>query len=335
MTRSTSEAVQNSQPDEFSIEENVSRYTNGNTNGNAPKMPEETARLLPLAHILDDFGEAVEAANRARISGQPCGPVSGFEALNRELCGAFAPGVHAIHGNAGAGKTAFCLQLASSCQCPALFVTCEMSPVELLRRHIARVTKTYLGRLKSGEMRREDALKLAHQAVEAAPQMAFVDATRAPAPPFPDPNNPRRFSLLEAARITRGDAPHLLIVIDSLHSWAGAWRLQGASEYDTLNMAIEALQRLAAELECPILFVSERNRSSMEAGGLNAGAGTRRIEYAAETMIDLHRADAKDSKEDSDGKVCVTLRLEKNRHGAAGKKIALKFHGATQCFSET
>lgn len=293
---------------------------------------ETTARLLSLSQILSDFGAAAEAANLARISGQPCGAMSGFPSLDRELCGAFAPGVHAIHGNAGAGKTAFCLQLASSCQCPALFVTCEMSPVELLRRHTARITNTYLGRLKSGEFRVEDALKLARRAIEAAPQMAFVDATRAPARPFADPQNPKSFNLLEAARITRGDSPHLLIIIDSLHSWASAWRFAAASEYDTLNQAIEGLQRLAAELQCPILFVSERNRSSMEAGGLNAGAGTRRIEYSAETIIDLNRSS--EIKEDADGKVPITLRLEKNRHGAAGKKVLLKFHGATQCFSE-
>ena len=295
-------------------------------------LPETTARLLPLSHILNDFGAAAEAANRACISGKPCGPQSGFSLLDNELCGAFAPGVHAIHGNAGAGKTAFCLQLASSCGCPALFVTCEMSPVELLRRHTARVTNTYLGRFKSGEFRAEDALQLARRAIEAAPQMAFVDATRAPARPFPDPQNLKSFSLLEAARLTQREAEHLIIIVDSLHSWASAWRSSTATEYDTLNQAIEALQRLAAELQCPILFVSERNRSSMEAGGLNAGAGTRRIEYSAETIIDLNRS--AESKEDTEGKVPVTLRLEKNRHGAAGKKVPLKFHGPTQCFSQ-
>lgn len=178
-------------------------------------------------------------------------------------------------------------------------------------------------------MRAADAGKLAQAAIEAAPRMALVDATRAR--PFPDPQDLKRFNLLEAARIVQGDAEHLLVIIDSLHSWASAWRVSSATEYDTLNMAIEALQRLAAELKCPVLFVSERNRSSMDSGGLNAGAGTRPIEYSAETIIDLNRS--ADAKADGDGEVTLSLKLEKNRHGASGKKIGLKFHGATQRFS--
>lgn len=291
--------------------------------------PKPQARLMLLRDVLGDVRRDADAAHEARVSGKPRGAISGLPSLDRELAGAFAPGVHFIHGNAGAGKTAFALQAAADCQSPAMFVTCEMAPAELLRRHTARATKTYLNRLKSGEMTGADAERLAIQAIEAAPDLAFVDATTAPA---------SLAFLHDAAQIVKGECPlggtrHLLIVVDSLHSWAQGLA-SGLPEYEALNVAVSDLQRLAHRLNCAVLVVSERNRDSMKSGGdgINSGAGTRKIEYGAETIISLERAS--DAKDDGAGEVDVRLTLAKNRHGAAGRAIKLKFHGALQRFTE-
>jgi len=287
-----------------------------------PKPDEPGARLCRLRDVLGDLRRDADAAHEAYKSGNPRGAISGLASLDRELSGAFAPGVHFIHGNAGTGKTAFCLQVAADARCPALFVTCEMAPGELLRRHTARATGTFLGRLKSGEMSGGDAERLALQACEAAPDFAFIDATTGPASPA---------FICDCAEIVKADAPHLLIVVDSLHSWA-----QGMAgdqpEYEALNAGVSGLQRLASRLGCAVLVVSERNRDSMKSGGINAGAGTRKIEYGAETVIDLER-DAK-QPEDGGGEVEIKLTLAKNRHGTAGKPLALRFNGALQRFSE-
>ncbi len=285
--------------------------------------PQPTPHLLRLGDVLADLRADADAANEARVTGQPRGPITALSKVDRELSGAFAPGLHTAHGGPGTGKTAFALQVAGDCQCPALFVTCEMSPVELLRRHTANVTGTLLGRLKSGEMTGADAEALALRAIEAAPNLAFVDATRAAATPD---------YLLECAESTRGDARHVLIVIDSLQTWAHSGSINtGASEYEALNAAIHALKQIAATLNCPVLMISERNRDSMKSGGLNAGAGTRKIEYQGETVIDLER---KSDAENGAGEVEVILKLVKNRHGSIGKPIALKFNGALQRFTE-
>lgn len=282
-------------------------------------------RLLRLGDALSDLRADADAAHEARKTGQPRGPISGLSSLDHELSGAFACGLHILHGNAGTGKTALALQIAADSQCPALFVTCEMAPAELLRRHTARITGTYLGRLKSGEMSGEDAASLAQAAIAAAPDLAFVDATRAAAAPA---------YLQECAKIVRGEAKHLLVVIDSLHTWTQS--VVGAesstSEYEALNAAIRALQMMAANLQCPLLMISERNRDSMKSGGLNAGAGTRKIEYQGETVIDLERKP--DAQPDSTGEIEITLKLAKNRHGSVGKPIPLNFHGALQRFSD-
>ena len=154
-------------------------------NGAAPadSTAPETARLMPRADVLSAFRYDAAAAADARASGVPRGPLTGFTLLDRELGGALAPGVHVLHGTPGAGKTAFALQIAAQCQCPALFVTCEMAPAELLRRHTARISGTFLrASSKSGEMSAADAEQSARDALEAAPLLNFVDATQAPAP---------------------------------------------------------------------------------------------------------------------------------------------------------
>jgi replicative DNA helicase len=284
--------------------------------------PGSAPKLHNLAALLPTYESDAETAHAARLSGKPRGPLSGFPTLDQNLGGCFPPGLSFCHGYPGAGKTAFGLQVAAQCQCPALVVTCEMSPVELFRRHTARVTKTYLGRLKSGEIPPAASLALAQQAIEAAPGLHFVDATQAPASaPY----------LLDCAKIVKGDAPHLLIVIDSLHAWAESFQT-GAAEYDTLNSAISALRGLSHHLGCTVLAICERNRATMDGGGLSSGAGTRKIEYGAEVIFDLRRD--LNAKPNGGGEVEIEVRLAKNRHGSPGDGARLLFNGALQCFRE-
>jgi replicative DNA helicase len=283
--------------------------------------PSEAPRLYALASILGKVEADARAAHEARVSGTARGSITGLSKVDLELNGAFPEGVTVLLGNTGAGKTAFALQAAASNPYPALFVSCEMAPEELLRRHAARVCRQYLNRFKSGEMAPESVLAHMRQAIEAAPLLSIVDATRAFASP--------RF-LRDAAEIARGDARHLLIVIDSLHSWARG--LAEGSEYDVLGEALTELRILSRTTQSAVLIVSEQNRASAGKGGVNSGAGHRQIEYGAEVVIDLQRAE--NAQADGAGEVDVSLKLAKNRHGAAGKSIALKFNGALQSFRE-
>jgi replicative DNA helicase len=176
--------------------------------------------------------------------------------------------------------------------------------------------------LKSGEFSPADSLQLARRACAEAPLLAMCDATRGYAPP--------RW-MRDAALATKGDQPHLLVIVDSLHSWAESAPAD-APEYETLNAGIVALRQLAHELNCPVLVVAERNRGAMSGGGLSAGAGTRKIEYGAETVLDMERDPTR--REDAAGEVEITVKFAKNRHGAAGKKVLVFFHGALQKFRE-
>ncbi len=301
----------------------------------APARPAE-ARYVRINSLLDEWDADADARAEARKTGQPLGPMTGLVRLDAALGSALEPGLHQLHGNTGVGKTAFALQVAASCGCPCLYVSCEMRALELLRRITARVTSTFLGKFKSGELAPEQSRLLVRQAAKATPALALLDATVAPA--SAKLIGDRAVLNKVTSSGDNADAPpHHLIIIDSLNSWAeGAY--PGVPEYEQLNTALAALREVAALLACPILIINERNRSGMEKGGVNSGAGSRKIEYGAESVLDLDREKDKEGKplpEDASGEVSITLRIGKNRNGTTGKPMELKFNGALQRYKET
>jgi hypothetical protein len=134
-------------------------------------------------------------------------------------------------------------------------------------------------------------------------------------------------TLIDIARGGYDDPP--LIVIDSVHAWASGWQTE-ATEYDTLNVALDSIRQIALSIGSPVIAIAERNRASITAGGQSASAGTRRFEYGAESVIELNLSD-----DSPDGKIKkVTAKISKNRHGIAGRSISMSFNGALQTFTE-
>ena len=278
--------------------------------------------LTRFGDLIAEWEADAVATHEAFENNTPRGPVTGLPSLDYALGNALQPGPHVIHGSPGTGKTALALQIAATCGCPCLFVTAEMGRLELFRRHTARVTGTFLGRLKTGELPPAHSVALAQQGAAAAPLLAIADATRAPAPPA---------WIRQAAEVARGEAQHFLIVVDSVHSWAEG--IAGdAPEYEALNAAVAALRTLANSLACAVVGIAERNRGAMEKGGLSASAGSRKFEYGAESVLDLSRKES--AAIDAAGEVDVRLTIVKNRNGSVGRNFDLKFHGALQRFRE-
>ena len=297
------------------------------------ELAPDTPRLYPLGDLLEAWAADAQAAHEAHAAGAPRGPLTGLTKLDRDLGGYLAPGLHILHGEPGTGKTALALQVAATCGAPALFVTTEMAPLELLRRITARATNTYLGRLKTGELTPAASLALASQAVRTCPMLALLDATRGYAVPYQvDGTGP---GILEAAVAWRErcGSEHLLVVVDSLHTWSDAAPRLPATEYESLNAAIGELKYLATRLDAPVLAVAEQRRAAMGTDTQSAAAGTRKIEYVGESVLALVR-DGKDWQPDAAGEYPVSVKLAKNRNGATGPKVALRFHGALQSFRE-
>jgi replicative DNA helicase len=244
------------------------------------------------------------------------------------LGGWFQPGLHILLGAPGAGKSAFALQAAADCRAPALYVTAEMTPVELLRRLTARQTNTFLGRLKSGELTPADVERLAVQTCGRFPLFYTSDSLSKLVAPSDIS------SAIEAIQKAHGAAP--LVVIDSLQAWARAVSAGlRVGEYEALEAALGALASVASSSRAAVLVVSHRNRAGNRAGdggGLFAAKGSGSVEYLAETVLGFERPD--DARPDAAGEVRVELRTLKNRHGYAGGSVELLFCGRLQSFRE-
>ncbi len=285
--------------------------------------------VTQLADLVAPFVADAEAAADAFATGKPRGAVSGLKSLDDALGGYLAPGVHILQAAPGAGKTAMALQIASDCSFPCLFITTEMGLLELFRRLIARQTKTYLGRLKTGELGGPESKRLAIQTIENLPSLALMDATQNYAAP-----------LFIADRVedlrNRFKSEQVLIVLDSLQIWAKSARsipeFSTSSEYDLITAGIDAISSVGSRLQCPIMAVSHRNRAGNRSdGGMFAGKGSGDLEYGAETVIDLTR---KDESPDSNGELNVKATIHKNRHGIPGVSFDFAFSGRTQSFRE-
>lgn len=289
-------------------------------------------RLTLLSDLVSDFVADAEAAQKALESGKPRGPVTGLTRLDETIGGFFSNGLHILQAAPGAGKSAFSLQVAANCQFPCLYLTAEMSILELFRRLISRETETYLGKLKTGELGAKESMRLALETVKKLPQIALLDGTGGYASPQ---------QLLDSAESLkeRSGSAQVLVVIDSIQVWAKTVRgvdadFVGASEYELLNAGIGSLSALASHLKSPVLAVSHRNRVGNRSNdaSLHSAKGSGEVEYLAESVIDLTR---KDEQPDSNGEVEISLKLLKNRHGVPGLNIPLRFCGRIQKFRET
>ena len=294
----------------------------------ATDMPVETSTppIFTLDSIEGELVADVTMRNEAKTSGRNFGPVTPWPEMTKEYGGAIPAGMHVVMGGSGVGKTAYALQLAACCECPALYVSCEMGRVELFRRLVARTTSTFLGRLKDGDLTAAQARTLAARAAATARQMAIVDATQIPAS--------RAFIQRSAVALReRHSAPFVLVVIDSMHSWAES-HAGVTDEREAVAQACREMRTLASVLEGPVMAIAETSRASsnLKPGDdrIGSGAGSRKIEFGSESVLYLETK----AEEGFSGERQITARFEKNRHNSKGRRVELKFHGALQRYEE-
>jgi len=281
-------------------------------------------RIFSFADLLEDGLAQATAAYQARSSGNSLGPVVALSPkLAKELCGSLPVGLTVLHGPPGSGKSAFAQQLAAEAGCPAMIATFEMPPIELLRRHAARVTNEYISKFRSGELHPDEWLRLMRSAAAKAPKLSILDGTCTSVSPA---------DLLEAVEVSRQDDPYGVLIIDSASAWARSNESVGATEYERTTLAISALQQIAQKTRTAVVVVAEQNRAGRNEPRQDAAAGSRAFEYGAEVMIALSRDP--DAIPDANSAIIIELELVKNRLGVQGRKIPMRFEGGFMRFSE-
>ncbi len=278
----------------------------------------ESRQSSNLVHIDEVLHTAMERLD-ARMQGKALeGTVeTGFTQLDELTGGLHASELVILAARPSMGKTAFAMNIAENVsyklQQPVLFVSLEMSAIELIDRLLCSVARVNGHQLRAGTLNSADRKRL----LEFAGQLSTI-------PLFIDDSPTRNISEIAGAarRIKRKQGKLGLIVIDYLQL------IQPDSASDPRQEQVAKIARrlkaLARELKTPVLCLSQLNRQTEETRDHRPKLSHLResgaIEQDADVVMFVHR-EAYYHKGEADSGVSDTealIIIEKQRNGPTG-----------------
>ena len=294
-------------------------YEGGTWQEAAEQITAELAELQTEARELIKPGELEKAWREhiARVRENPnyayCR--TGFPALDNQLGGGlFRQGLYVIGARPGMGKTTLALNLAESIvktNRPILFVSLEMSEVQIMTKRIALELGAGYTQLLNGDASDETA----GAAVRVTRQME---------------NRPfysvcKRVTVADIERIARKIDGLEAIFIDYLGLISPREEMRERSKYEQINEISADLKTLAKRLALPVVVLAQLNRESAreKRPQLHQLRDSGSIEQDADAVILLYR-EGYFSPEDVDNSTeIIEFIIAKNRHGSTGTVKAL------------
>ncbi|MEQ8789593.1 MAG: replicative DNA helicase [Pirellulaceae bacterium] len=269
------------------------------------------------SHV-SDIREILHAAMErldARMRGEHTagGVDSGFTDLDGMLGGLHASELLILAARPSMGKTAFAMNIAENVAIelkqPTLFISLEMSAVELADRLLCSVARVNGHRLRNGTISSEDRRRL----VECAGKISE-------APLYVDDSPSRTVTEIAAAarRIRRRENDRLgLIVIDYLQL------IEPDNSRDPRQEQVARIARrlkgLAREVEVPVLCLAQLNRQAEEGKSHEPKLSHLResgaIEQDADVVMFVHREEyfhAGDEQQQYAGQAKILVRKQRN-----------------------
>jgi replicative DNA helicase len=282
----------------------------------------------PYEHIKDvvlrTFKEINEAAERKeRITGLP----TGFDRLDHQTAGMHPGDLIIIAGRPGMGKTAFALCVGmNACvkrTAPVAVFSLEMPKEQLVRRMLCSEARVDGGRMRTGQLHRDDWPKLANAAGIMSELPLWIDDTPG-------------LTLMELRAKTRrlkADGGLALVIVDYLQLMrSGASRTE--SREQEISEISRSLKALAKELAIPVIALSQLNRGVESRGNkdkrpqLSDLRESGAIEQDADTIMFIYR-DEVYNQETTDTGVAEII-VGKQRSGPTGTVRCLFFKEYTR-----
>src|SRR5574344_1631675 len=278
---------------------------------------EEGSRMKPGFQSLDtlvvDLLDRVQemADNPMDVTGVP----TGFADLDRMTSGLQAGDLVVLAARPSMGKTSFAVNIAEHValheQLPVAIFSMEMGAAQLAVRIVGSIGRINQGNLRTGKLTDEEWSRLS-EAIESLRQVSLhIDET-----PGLTPSELRA----NARRLARSCGKLGLIVVDYLQLMSGSSGGGGDNRATELGEISRGLKMLAKELQCPVIALSQLNRSveqrtdkrPMMSDLRESGA----IEQDADIIMFIYRDDYynKDSKEPNVAEVIIG----KQRNGPTG-----------------
>ncbi len=269
-----------------------------------------------VVDLLDRVQEMADNPND--ITGVP----TGFYDLDRMTSGLQAGDMVVLAARPSMGKTAFAINIAEHVALneglPVAVFSMEMGAAQLAVRVVGSIGRINQGNLRTGKLSDEEWPRLTEAIERLRTVSLHIDET-----PGLTPSELRA----SARRLARQCGKLGLIVVDYLQLMSGSSSDGGDNRATELGEISRGLKMLAKELQCPVIALSQLNRSveqrtdkrPMMSDLRESGA----IEQDADIIMFIYRDDYynKDSKEPNIAEVIIG----KQRNGPTGT-VKLFFH---------
>jgi replicative DNA helicase len=271
--------------------------------------------MSPLSPLIAEELALLEA--RGEEGKSVNGLATGYRRLDLELRGISKTALAVIGARPSIGKTAFALGILRHVgvveQRPALFFSLEMGRIEVAERILAATAEIDGNKLKIGALSNVDWDKAQRALTELSTARIFID------------DNPSLTVMdirSRARRVKQQEKDLGVVIVDYLQLMSSRKNSENR-QVEVAEMS-RGLKILARELECPVIALSQLNRSSQTGNRRPMMADLREsgaIEQDADIVMFLHRGGAKEDNAASEqptyrdeGKVEVII--AKNRNGS-------------------
>lgn len=291
--------------------------------GEIDSVKSNSTSVITAAQSIDDW-----KAYYQRVKDNPeyafC--KTGFYDLDKQLGGGmFRQGMYVVGARPGMGKTTLALNIAeniASADKPVLFVSLEMSRVQIISKRIAMASLLSYTDIMTGRLRDYE-LKTADSILDRVITRPFA---------MTDKSSMTAAEILRAAKQVDGLQA---VVVDYLGLVRPSEEAQKKPRYEQITEISADLKAMAKSLDVPVLVLAQLNRESTNRAGSRPQLTDLRdsgaIEQDADAVVLLHRKDYYEAvKDDYTAPEIeeVELIVAKNRHANTGV-VKLAWHGKT------
>jgi len=274
-----------------------------------------------LAQVVERIDELYHREGDSDVTGVP----TGFTDLDRMTSGLQAGDLVIVAGRPSMGKTALSMNIgeyvAISQALPVAVFSMEMGAVQLAMRMVGSVGMLDQHRMRTGKLTADDWPRLTHAVQQVQQAQIYIDESPA-------------LSAMEvrarARRLARQCGQLGLIIIDYLQLMSGTGSENRATEISEIS---RSLKGLAKELNCPLIALSQLNRSLEQRPNKRPVMSDLResgaIEQDADLILFIYRDEVYNP--DSPDKGTAEIIIGKQRNGPIGS-VRLTFQGASTRF---
>ncbi|HJD45012.1 MAG TPA: replicative DNA helicase [Candidatus Paenalcaligenes intestinipullorum] len=275
-----------------------------------------------LTQVVERIDELYHREGDSEITGVP----TGFIDLDRMTSGLQAGDLVIVAGRPSMGKTSLSMNIGEHVAIqqglPVAVFSMEMGAVQLAMRMVGSVGMLDQHRMRTGKLTGEDWPKLTHAVQQVQDAQIYIDET---------PGLSAMEVRARARRLARQCGKLGLIIIDYLQLMSGSSGSENrATEISEIS---RSLKGLAKELDCPLIALSQLNRSLEQRPNKRPVMSDLResgaIEQDADLILFIYRDEVYNP--DSPDKGTAELIIGKQRNGPIGT-VRVAFQGASTRF---